>query len=824
MIALQLIYNLSILVALSIVSGFIDKRFPRKTITGLVIQGLLFGTVAIIGMLYPLVLTEGLIFDGRSVVLSLSALFFGPISGIIAGIMALAYRFYQGGIGIIPGGLVIFFAVLIGIIYHEYRKIINKKITALQLLSFGIVVHVVMLLCMFSLPFSEAISVIQRIGISVIIVFPLATVLIGKILSYQQTTEEAEEIISKSEQTTRESEEFLRETQLIAKLGTYDLDLTTGLWKSSEIMDSVLGIDKNFVKSVEGWISLLHPEWKDMISDYFLKEVIEKGNNFDKEYKIIRKNDGQERWVHGMGRLTFNKENKPVRMVGTIRDITDRKNVEEELRKSRDELQDYFENDISADYVTTPDGKLIDCNKTFLELFGISDKNVLQNINITDYYKDPSVRRELIDALKKYKRVSNYEVELILPDQKKLSVMIMVTGVFSPLGELQKIRGYIIDLTKKKEAEKEYKKLSLAVEQSPASVVITNPAGDIEYVNKRFCEVTGYSKEEVIGKNPRILKSGYQDTEYYKSLWKTISAGKEWNGELQNKRKDGKLYWESAQISPLINEQGDIISFIAVKEDITERKREQEELIKAKESAEEMNRLKNIFLSNISHELRTPLIGILGYAEFLASELEEPRFVEMANVIKTSGKRLNETLNNILDISIIEAKKRKVNFKKQDLLKGLREQIALFKPIAMDKNLSLSLQTDEERLEASVDDGMFMSIITNLLSNALKYTEKGSVTVIARKEPDKAVIEVRDTGIGISEDYYEVIFEPFRQVSEGWDRKYEGTGIGLALVKNFVDLLGGSIELKSIPNNGSTFVIKLNYDRPDDKNLISTKW
>ena len=816
MIAIQLIYNISLLVALSIVSGFIDKRFPRKTVMGAIIQGLLFGTVAIVGMLYPLVLKTGLIFDGRSVVLSLSALFFGPISGIIAGIMALIFRSFQGGIGIIPGGLVIIFSVLIGIIYYEYRKFVNKKITAIQLLFFGIVVHIVMLLCMFSLPFSDAISVVQRIGISVIIVFPLATVLIGKILSYQQTTEEAEEIIFKSEQTMKESEDFLKEIQLIARLGTYDLDMTTGLWKSSEIMDSILGIDGNFVKSIEGWVSLLHPDWKGIMNDYFLNEVVGKGNKFDKEYKIIRKNDGEERWVHGMGKLTFNSENKPIRMVGTIRDITDRKSVEEELRKSRDELQDYFENDISADYVTTPEGKLIDCNKTFLELFGIPDKNQLDKINVLDYYKNPLSRKELIETIKKNKRVSNYEVEFILPDQKRISAILMMAGVFSGSGELQKIRGYIVDITDKKRAEEGYKKLTLAVEQSPASVVITNPGGDIEYVNKKFCEVTGYTKEEVIGKNPRILKSGNQDKEYYEALWKTISEGKEWKGELQNKRKDGKLYWEFAQISPLINEEGDIISFIAVKEDITERKREQEELVKAKESAEEMNRLKNIFLSNMSHELRTPLIGILGYAEFLAGELEEPRFIEMANVIKNSGKRLNETLNNILDISIIEAKKRKVNFRKQDLLKILNEQIALFKPVAMEKNLFLSLQTDEKKLEACVDEGMFMSIVTNLLSNALKYTEKGSVTIIARKEPDKAVIEVNDTGIGISEDYYEVIFEPFRQVSEGWDRKYEGTGIGLALVKNFVDLLEGSIELKSIPNNGSTFVLKFNLDRPPD--------
>jgi PAS domain S-box-containing protein len=824
MITIQLIYNLSLLVALSIVSGFIDKRFPHKSVTGVIMQGLLFGAVAIVGMLYPFVLTPGLIFDGRSVVLSLSALFFGPVAGTIAGIMALTFRFFQGGIGIIPGALVIFSSVLIGTIYHEYRKFINEKITVLQLLFFGIVVHIVMLLCMFSLPFSEAISTIQRIGLSVIIVFPLATVLIGKILSYQQTTEEVEKIISKSERTLKESEEFLKETQLIARLGTYDLDITTGLWKSSEIMDSVLGIDVNFVKSVEGWISLLHPGWKEIMSDYFLNEVIGKGNNFDKEYKIIRKKDGEERWVHGMGKLSFNNDNKPVRMVGTIRDITDRKNVEEELRKSRDELQDYFENDISADYVTTLDGKLIDCNKTFLELFGIPDKGQLGKINVTNYFKNPLSRKELIEEIKKNKRVSNYEVEFVLPDKKVLSALLMMVGVFSDSGELQKIRGYIVDITDKKKAEEGYRKLSLAVDQSPASVVITNPAGEIEYVNEKFCDVTGYSKEEVLGKNPRILKSGNQGSEFYENLWVTILAGREWSGELQNKKKNGDLYWEYAQISPLTNKEGDIISFIAVKEDITERKREQEELIKAKENAEEMNRLKNIFLSNMSHELRTPLIGILGYAEYLSEELQETRLIEMVDIIRSSGKRLNETLNNILDISVIESEKRKVNLRKQDLLKYLNEQIVLFRPVAKRKNLILVLRTDEEKIEAYIDEELFISIINNLLSNALKYTEKGSVIISARKDLDKAVVEVKDTGIGIPEEYSEVIFEPFRQVSEGWNRKYEGTGLGLTLVKKFTGLLGASVSLKSAPDEGSTFTIEFSVNQPQDFPVINTKW
>lgn len=823
MILIEFIYNLSLLVALSIVSGFVDRRYSRHTKTGLIIQGVLFGIVAIVGMMRPLVFSEGLIFDGRSVVLSLAALFFGPVSGIIAGIMALAFRLYQGGFGVLPGSLVIFFSVLIGSIYYEYIKIVDKKIKLMQLLYFGIVVHVVMLLIMFTLPFPEAISVIQRIGLSVIILFPLATVLIGKILSDQRSTNEVSEIISTSEKRLKKSEEFLKETQKIAQLGTYVLDIKTGIWKSSEIMDSIFGIGTGFDKTVKGWISLIHPGWRNIMSDYFVNEVTGLKKNFDKEYKIIRKNDKEERWVHGLGKLEFNENNEPVRMVGTIRDITERKVAEEELRKSRDELQDYFENDISADYVTDLDGIIIDCNKTFLNLFGISDKNNLTKYNIIDFYGNPEDRERIIKEIEKNKRLNNYEVELKTLDNKRLLVLAMTTGVFNDSGKLEKVRGYLVDVTDKKQAEEEYKKLSLAVEQSPASVIITSPKGEIEFVNDKFCEVTGYSKEEVIGKNPRILKSNHQDKGFYTNLWNTILSGKEWSGELQNKKKNGELYWESALISPLIDKNGNITSFIAVKENITGRKLEQEELVKAKEKAEEMNRLKNIFLSNMSHELRTPLIGILGYAEFLAGELKDPNLVEMANIIKNSGKRLTQTLNNILDISKIEAEKQEVDFKKQDLLKHLNEQVKLFKPVAENRNLSLTLETREENLVAYVDENMFISIINNLLSNALKYTEKGAITITASKETENAIIEVKDTGIGMPEEYHELVYEPFRQISEGLNRKYEGTGLGLTLVKKYVDMSGGKITIESKPRKGSIFTLKFLLDKPTDENLTSTK-
>ena len=952
MIFIDFIYNLALLVSLSIVSGFVDKRFSRHTKSGLIIQGLLFGAVSIIGMIHPIVFSEGIIFDGRSVVLSLVALFFGPVSGVIAGVMAFAFRLYQGGLGVLPGTLVIFFSVLIGTIYHEYKKVVNKKITIVQLLFFGVIVHIVMLLTMFSLPFPTAVSILQQIGIPIILLFPFATVLIGKILSDQQVSSEALGNINESEgklleerylmnalmdnipdhiyfkdkdsrftriskeqalsygindtslvlgktdfdffneehareafedemkiirtgkpivnieeneilpngeekwvsttkmplrdkdgniigtfgisrditdrkiaeESLRLSENFLKETQRIAELGSYALDIKTGTWTSSEIMDSIFGIEPDYDKSVKGWVAIIHPEWQKLMSDYLTNEVIALGKNFDKMYKIIRKKDNAERWVHGVGKLVFNENNEPIQMLGTIRDITERKVVEEELRKNRDELQDYFENDISADYVATPEGKIIDCNKTFMNMFGITDKNQLNNINIINYYKDPASREILIEEIKKNKRVSNYEAEFVLPSDKILNAILMLVGVFNDSGKLEKIRGYLVDITEKKRAEEGFRKLSLAVEQSPVSVIITSRTGEIEYVNEKFCEVTGYSREEVIGENPRILKSDLQDKEFYKQLWDTILAGNVWTGELLNKKKNGELYWESALISPMVNNNGEVTSFVAVKEDITERKREQEELIKAKEKAEEMSKLKSNFLSNMSHELRTPLIGILGYAEFLAGELKDKDLVEMANIIKNSGRRLNQTLNNILDISKIESDKQKVDIKQLDLLKLIDEQIKLFKPVAENKKLGLKLETNEKRLEAYVDEELFVSVINNLLSNAIKYTVKGSITVIARKETEKIVVEVEDTGIGIAEEYKEVIFEPFRQASEGLNRKFEGTGLGLALVKKYMSLIGGTISLKSEPNEGSTFTLEFLVNEPANEKVISTKW
>ncbi|NWF51251.1 MAG: PAS domain S-box protein [Ignavibacteriaceae bacterium] len=244
---------------------------------------------------------------------------------------------------------------------------------------------------------------------------------------------------------------------------------------------------------------------------------------------------------------------------------------------------------------------------------------------------------------------------------------------------------------------------------------------------------------------------------------------------------------------------------------VIEREMARQELIKAKEVAEEMNRLKSTFLANMSHELRTPLIGILGYTEILLNEISDPEYNSMLDTVMQSGKRLLETLNLILDLSKIESDNFKIEYEKLDLRKELQEVVSLLSPMAKKKNLYLQEKIKKRNLYVRMDKRMLHSILKNVISNGIKYTNDGGVTVeldtFLKDNMLYARIDVIDTGIGISREGLEVIFDEFRQVSEGYNRQFEGAGLGLTIAKRFLDKVGGSISVQSQVNKGSVFEI-----------------
>ena len=306
-------------------------------------------------------------------------------------------------------------------------------------------------------------------------------------------------------------------------------------------------------------------------------------------------------------------------------------------------------------------------------------------------------------------------------------------------------------------------------------------------------------------------------------MWDTILSGNDWQGEFHNKTKNGDMYWESASVSPIQNEKGEITHFIAIKEDITEKKKMIEDIINAKEKAEESNKIKSHFLANMSHELRTPLVGILGFAELLSFDDKDPNHLEMIQTILNSGNRLMETLNSILDISRIESGKEELKLSEVNLNEVLHESVNLFHSVSKQKELFLDLSLPTQEIYINSDRDMLLKIFNNLISNAIKYTIKGGVYVKCKlnNSSGSIVVDVIDTGVGISKEFQNIIFEPFRQASEGYSRKFEGTGLGLSLAKKYIEMLNGNITIVSAPGKGSTFTITLPYHlKTDNKKSV----
>jgi len=350
--------------------------------------------------------------------------------------------------------------------------------------------------------------------------------------------------------------------------------------------------------------------------------------------------------------------------------------------------------------------------------------------------------------------------------------------------------------------------LGKSLEQSPVSVVITDPEGNIEYINPKFTEVSGYLFEEVSGQNPRILKSGKQSVEIYEQLWKTIISGKQWFGELHNKKKNGELYWESVSISPVLNSEGKINHYIAIKEDITEKKKMIEELIYAKEKAQESDRLKSAFMANMSHEIRTPLNGILGFASLLSEEeLDSNQVNEYASIINRSGSRLLDLINNIIDISKIESGTIVINNENINLNQLLNDCIKQFSIQAQRNkiNLLVSIPISLQNIEILSDSLKLHQILTNLIGNALKFTTTGSIKTGIYQQDNELVFFVKDSGKGIPQEYIERIFERFYQIETSFSRGFEGAGLGLSLCKGLVEALGGKINVNSQLEKGSIF-------------------
>ncbi len=380
------------------------------------------------------------------------------------------------------------------------------------------------------------------------------------------------------------------------------------------------------------------------------------------------------------------------------------------------------------------------------------------------------------------------------------------------------------DITLRKQSEEKIRKLSMAVEQSPAAVIITDSEGVIEYVNQKFVDLTQYSLEEAVGQTPRFLKSGFHGADYYSNLWRTIKSGMEWRGEFRNKRKNGELYWESASITPIVGDEGLITHFVALKEDIGIKKSIEEELKKSKleadearVAAEDASTAKSRFLANMSHEIRTPMNSIIGFTDMLSSTALNEEQQELLEYVKTSSGALLSLINDILDLSKIEAGKLEIDNAEFELNSILDQVIGITRVNAAKKGIRFTYMLDSAiNFRVFSDPTRLRQVLLNLVDNAIKFTETTkNVKIIISLEsetPETADVKfmVSDEGIGIPESKIGTIFMSFMQSDTSITRKYGGTGLGLTISNHIIKLMGAEgIKVRSAEGAGSDFYFTL---------------
>lgn len=372
------------------------------------------------------------------------------------------------------------------------------------------------------------------------------------------------------------------------------------------------------------------------------------------------------------------------------------------------------------------------------------------------------------------------------------------------------------DVSEARRQADELKKLALVVENTSSGVVITNAELEIEWVNAGFQQITGYTLEEVKGKKQSMLLRE-QHREMLNEIQQLALAGKPFNGELLDYTKLGVPCWISIKGQPIIDEKGRVIKYFTIQEDITYRKAMEQDLIVAKEAAEASARSKRRFLANMSHEIRTPMNAVMGLtAQLLKTELNETqRF--FANTIDTAARNLLTIINDILDISKIEEGKLQIECLEMNLHEVLQRMMHVLQHKAEEKGIAFSLQIAPGLPKQAMGDPYRLNqVLLNVVGNAIKFTEHGSVSVacnLAEVQGDKVIeIAVTDTGIGMDADTLKHVFEEFfSQGEQGFVRRFGGTGLGLPISKSLVELMEGSLDVQSLEGRGTQVLIRIPY-------------
>jgi len=618
-----------------------------------------------------------------------------------------------------------------------------------------------------------------------------------------------------------------------AKVGIWDQDFKTGKIIRNKNWADMLGYDlKEVEETLDFWLNRIHPD--DISNNEDSKRMHEEGiiPSFKLEQRM-RCKDGSYKWILNWGKIIERDKNgKPLRATGVHIDIDDKIKAELALRENEQKLISLINSTPDIICFKDSEGRWLQENNSIIKLYklkGIEYKNKTE-FELAEYTAD--IDKEAFKNCFKsdeivWQKGTPSRGDEIIPDVKGGFHIFDVIKVplFYDDGKRKGLVVFGRDITDIKNAEdaltkseKKYRNLYNTINQG---VIYQDRNGNISSYNPAALKILGLTETE-IKKRTSLTPE-----------WRSIREdGTKFPGEEHPTMialKTGAVVKDVVMgiFNPLLNDykwlridafpqfkngESEPYQTFAVFSDITEIKKQEEELLKAKIQAEDMSRLKSSFFANMSHELRTPLNGILGFSELMEDETDVEEMRKMSSIINRSGKRLLETLNLILDLSRLEAGLQDVNLIKTDIYKLIDETIELYTAEIKKKNLRLEFIKEKEEEYILTDPKIIGNTLNNLINNAIKYTHKGEITISIGQSvidnKDMIKINVRDTGIGIEEKNIEKIFDEFRQISQGYGRSYEGTGLGLSICRKYMNLLSGRISVKSKPGKGSDFQIE----------------
>jgi two-component system sensor histidine kinase/response regulator len=511
----------------------------------------------------------------------------------------------------------------------------------------------------------------------------------------------------------------------------------------------------------------------------------------------------------------------------TFTDITESKRAALQVRESEAVLRALFDNGVVAVLLMTSDGGIVAANPQAQRIFD-TDEEELSRLGWRGVVDASDPRVEAARLQREKEGRFNGEITMVAKGGRKFPAEVS-SSVFVGKDGRPMSSVIVSDISARKAAESKLRMFWLAVQQSPESIVITDLAGRIEYVNVAFLSATGYSLDELLGQNPRILQSGKTPEATFKHMWLTLEQGDSWKGEFFNKRKDGSEYQEFVHISPIREASGTITHYLGIKEDVTEKRLldaelnlhrnhlEDEivsrtaELVLARQQAEAASMAKSAFLANMSHEIRTPMNAILGLTHLLGRT--ELGYEQRQRLTKIEGaaSHLLSIINDILDVSKIEANKLMLEVGDFSPAALCAQAHSLVQEKLTDCGLEFRVEIDEAMPPVLSGDVMRLrQALVNYLSNAIKFTKCGCILLkahIIEESLDDVLLrfDVQDTGIGIAPEKLTSLFQAFEQADSSTTRQYGGTGLGLAITRRLAGLMGGAAGAESQLGLGSTF-------------------